>query len=294
MKLLKKLEITHDKLFKQPAFILWLVLASLTLSIMLLLLLINYMLPMGDFYSYLAEWRIFGVLLFAAFTFMLSILNSEHRTVQTKYQINATESKNRTDLFLSHYKFNIELLEKMKITRSEEGFTEVLSLNIVSPSVTYRMFYPRNNIRDGVIDLMPVNIKDSTLQVIESIYERHKTISDENTGEVKNKPHGNFEELINRGRLIELIYNNSYLTLESLLTSHGMKIESHTTNGEASTVKRNVFASVAPWDTHVLETMLIFWIEVNAWLGSDIDEKTVKNIKSQFGEFTENMFNDCY
>jgi len=294
MKLLKKLEITHDKLFKQPAFILWLVLASLTLSIMLLLLLINYMLPMGDFYSYLAEWRIFGVLLFAAFTFMLSILNSEHRTVQTKYQINATESKNRTDLFLSHYKFNIELLEKMKITRSEEGFTEVLSLNIVSPSVTYRMFYPRNNIRDGVIDLMPVNIKDSTLQVIESIYERHKTISDENTGEVKNKPHGNFEELINRGRLIELIYNNSYFTLESLLTSHGMKIESHTTNGEASTVKRNVFASVAPWDTHVLETMLIFWIEVNAWLGSDIDEKTVKNIKSQFGEFTENMFNDCY
>lgn len=249
---------------------------------------------MGDFYSYLAEWRIFGVLLFAAFTFMLSILNSEHRTVQTKYQINATESKNRTDLFLSHYKFNIELLEKMKITRSEEGFTEVLSLNIVSPSVTYRMFYPRNNIRDGVIDLMPVNIKDSTLQVIESIYERHKTISDENTGEVKNKPHGNFEELINRGRLIELIYNNSYFTLESLLTSHGMKIESHTTNGEASTVKRNVFASVAPWDTHVLETMLIFWIEVNAWLGSDIDEKTVKNIKSQFGEFTENMFNDCY
>lgn len=294
MKLLKKLEITHDKLFKQPAFILWLALASLTLSIMLLLLLINYMLPMGDFYSYLAEWRIFGVLLFAAFTFMLSILNSEHRTVQTKYQINATESKNRTDLFLSHYKFNIELLEKMKITRSEEGFTEVLSLNIVSPSVTYRMFYPRNNIRDGVIDLMPVNIKDSTLQVIESIYERHKTISDENKGEVKNKPQVNFEELISRGRLIELIYNNSYFTLESLLTSHGMKIESHTTNGEASTVKRNVFASVAPWDTHVLETMLIFWIEVNTWLGSDIDEKTVKNIKSQFGEFTENMFNDCY
>lgn len=294
MKLLKKLEITHDKLFKQPAFILWLTLASLTLSIMLLLLFINYMLPMGDFYSYLAEWRVFGVLLFAAFTFMLSILNSEHRTVQTKYQINATESKNRTDLFLSHYKFNIELLEKMKITRREEEFTEVLSLNIVSPSVTYRMFYPHNNIRDGVIDLMPVSIKDSTLQVIESIYERHELINNKNKEGVKNKPQGKFETLMNRGGSLETTYNNPYLKLESLLTSHGMKVESHTARGEVSTVKRSVFSGVNPWDIHVLETMLSFWFEVNAWLGSDIDEKIVENIKSQFSEFTKNMFNDCY
>ncbi|WP_241613009.1 hypothetical protein [Rosenbergiella epipactidis] len=110
-------------------------------------------------------------------TVLLGIVVNSHRTIQTSKQIEVATTKNKADLFISHYKMCLDNVghinngidfqlirtqSAIDIHRKDFGMKIDASLNFQhkKPNLLYSKFYPQNNLLSGAVDLTPMDITE--------------------------------------------------------------------------------------------------------------------------------------
>lgn len=115
-------------------------------------------------------------------TVFLSIVVNTHRTIQTNKQIEVTQKKNDGDLFLSHYKMCSENVSHItteiecKITELNDhpqGSADIykrqrlkISVEHKKLNVLYNIFFPNNNLEDGIVANVPTDICEELQWII--------------------------------------------------------------------------------------------------------------------------------
>lgn len=284
----KKFELSHGKLSEQFAWRLWL---STSFSI-LIATAIAYDVLDGDISEKSLNLIKVGLLLLAFFSFSLSLLINNHRTVQTKHQIAITEVKNRTDLYLAHYKYNSELSSPIKRKLHTANFNGDILIEVAYPSILYRNLYSGNNIQVGVVDIIPDREEKKLVRFLSSMYANHfrgvSTQSNEKEDgfiSVYELPVDFMEdELIGKNLKRKMRITLIFKELQFFLHNHGIRIVANDKDHNEVVDYRNAVLSDDMWII-TLSAMLTFWFEVNRCLASDLDESKIRYASSSFAAF---------
>lgn len=117
----------------------------------------------------------------------VALIAALHRSDQTKKQIHEVEQKNRTDMYLAHYKYFFEHIEQAE-KRINSWFEPDINQPIFEKASTisinkfklYKELYPDNSLTDGISDpvfKLPIQLLSLLNSISEEVTELHKIIS---------------------------------------------------------------------------------------------------------------------
>lgn len=284
-KIMRTLELTHEKLSVQRIFRAWLIL-SLT-SVFLCFFLFYKFQDTGISKNTLDIIRII-VLALAFLSFILAIISNIHRTVQTNHQIKVTESKNKSDFYLSHYKYISEVFSSMKDYSALRNNDVTLNLAITLPRITYRKLYPNNTLREGVVELTPSVGKTATMKLLMSIYSRCLDGVGQKANSFEELPVDFKSHTLNiASQKIRLRVSILFFIMVEFFDGYGIEI--YASDNKNQRTNREIDALIDnDWFSSFV-FIFNFWINLNRCTESDLSDEDISLAKRSFCAFLEKI-----
>ncbi|MEQ4641227.1 hypothetical protein ABN072_08085 [Providencia rettgeri] len=146
-KLVRLVNLNEDNLAKQPIFWIGIIVPLLVAGwVEYKIIILNPDLLSFEKVKYLFERSAPALYISALIPTLGIFISNIHRTIQTKKQIQVTESKNISDSFYAHNKYIIEEFNalKFKVNWFDADIT------ISSPNKLYKRIFKKSNIKDGM------------------------------------------------------------------------------------------------------------------------------------------------
>lgn len=228
--------------------------------------------------------------LLAIIPFIISLLVNNHRAVQTKYQIDMSERKNRSDLYLAHYKYNTELLLQFNNKIQLQDHNGSFSIEVKHPIILYRKLYPQNNLLEGVEDITSVKAEEITVRFLCSLYEDYIVgISSNLCFSLRDLPVTfNDDDFICNIKDKNLKIKHSFMKLKLFLHHHGINLAYDDTNNNTPINHNDLLLSKNKW-MYIIPSIFVFWLDVNRRLDSDLDESKIRYISRNLSSFLEKV-----